>query len=72
MRLGPVLGDVFVSADIKQVVRTEIEALHEFFVGWFSGILPDTSFDAGFLDRFDPDFLLVPPAGILLSGVFAE
>jgi hypothetical protein len=48
-------------------VRAEIEALHAFFVGWFSGALPRSSFEAGFLSRFASDFLLVPPAGTLLS-----
>jgi len=48
-------------------VPAEIEALHAFFVGWFSGRLPTADFEAGFLARFAPDFLLVPPAGTLLS-----
>jgi hypothetical protein len=48
-------------------VRTEIEALHEFFVGWFSGQLPEDAFEDRFLRRFDRDFLLVPPAGTLLK-----
>ena len=44
-----------------------MEALHTFFVGWFSGSLPEHEFEAGFLNRFDPDFLLIPPAGTLLT-----
>jgi hypothetical protein len=48
-------------------VRTEIESLHGFFVGWFSGALPSAEFESGFLARFDPAFLLVPPAGTLLD-----
>jgi N-acetylglutamate synthase-like GNAT family acetyltransferase len=48
-------------------VREEIESLHSFFVGWFSGALPEHVLTAQFLDRFDPDFLLVPPAGTRLS-----
>lgn len=55
------------TATIETRVRAEIEALHEFFVGWFSGVLAQETFDAGFLRRFDPDFLLVPPAGSLLT-----
>lgn len=55
------------TTDIEAVVREEVEALHEFFVGWFSGALPEDRFQSGFLDRFDPEFLLVPPAGTLLS-----
>jgi len=55
------------SITIEEQVRTEIEALHDFFVGWFTGALKTSSFDSGFLARFDPDFLLIPPAGIILS-----
>lgn len=51
----------------ESAARAEIESLHEFFVGWFSGRLPADSFDAGFLRRFERDFLLVPPAGELLT-----
>ena len=54
-------------ADVESVVRAEIEALHEFFVGWFSGALAADAFEAGFSARFDPQFLLVPPAGTLRS-----
>ena len=53
--------------DIESAVRREVEALHEFFVGWFSGALSEDAFDSGFLDRFDSEFLLIPPAGLLLG-----
>ena len=52
---------------IEQRVRAEIEALHEFFVGWFSGALGADSFESGFSSRFDPDCLLIPPAGVILA-----
>ena len=52
---------------IEERVREEIEALHRFFVGWFSGALPESDFEDGFLARFDADFLLIPPAGTLLG-----
>ena len=52
---------------IEEQVRAEIEALHEFFVGWFTGALDASCFDEGFLARFDSEFLLIPPAGIILS-----
>ena len=55
------------SLELEKQVQEEIEALHEFFVGWFSGRLPVEGFEEGFLARFDPDFLLVPPAGSLLT-----
>ena len=55
------------SATLHDEVRAEIEALHEFFVGWFSGRLSADRFEPDFSARFAPDFLLVPPAGTLLS-----
>jgi hypothetical protein len=55
------------TAGTDLVVRTEIEAFHEFFVDWFSGRLPLSQFESGFLDRFATDFLLIPPAGTLLN-----
>lgn len=53
--------------DLTTQVRLEIESLHAFFVEWFSGRLPLDQFDAGFLRRFDPEFLLIPPAGHVMS-----
>ncbi len=52
---------------IEHRVREEIEALHRFFVGWFTGALAESDFERGFLARFDPAFLLIPPAGTLLG-----
>lgn len=50
-----------------EVVAKEIEALHEFFVAWFTGSIAESEFETGFMARFDPDFLLIPPAGIVLD-----
>jgi len=55
------------TSNLEDIVQTEIEDLHKFFVGWFTGTLDASSFDEGFLARFDADFLLIPPAGIILS-----
>ncbi len=52
---------------LRATVQQEVEALHTFFVGWFSGALPESQFESGFLSRFDPGFLLIPPAGTLLT-----
>ncbi|MFV2067303.1 MAG: hypothetical protein ACC645_10015 [Pirellulales bacterium] len=52
---------------VEATVREEVEALHRFFVGWFSGALPRSEFEAGFLRRFDLDFVLIPPTGSLLT-----
>jgi hypothetical protein len=52
---------------LETEVRDEIVALHEFFVGWFSGRLSESSFEVEFTRRFDPEFVLIPPAGVLLN-----
>lgn len=52
---------------LEVAVRHEIDALHEFFVGWFSGALPEHVFDTQFTPRFDPEFVLIPPSGELLT-----
>ncbi len=55
------------TSPLEATVREEVEALHEFFVGWFSGSLPRSEFEPGFLIRFDPDFVLIPPTGSLVT-----
>ncbi len=54
---------------IHSTVENEIKSLHTFFVDWFSGCSPnnDETFTAKFMDRFDPSFLLIPPAGTTLD-----
>ena len=53
--MSPVLNDI----------RDEIETLHRFLVGWFTGALEqsDAVFDAGLADRLHRDFEMVQPAG---------
>ena len=51
------------SIELETQARNEIESLHEFFVGWFSGELEEDSFDATFLPRFAEDVVLIPPGG---------
>jgi len=48
-------------------IGEEIEALHRFLVAWFAGKTSEDSFDKGFSNRLDPDFKLIPPAGLCLS-----
>lgn len=52
-------------SELAIAARKEIEDLHAFFVGWFSGSLSDDddTFQRGFARRFEPGFLLIPPAG---------
>ena len=53
--------------DMQEQVKSEVEALHQFFVGWFSGSLPSERFETDFRGRFDQSFLLIPPGGMLLT-----
>ncbi len=52
---------------MHECVLREVESLHEFFVGWFGGALPESSFEPEFLSRFSEDLVFVPPAGKLLG-----
>jgi hypothetical protein len=56
-------------SDLERVTA-EIEALHAFFVEWFTGTVPeaDARFEAGLTARLDPDFVIVQPGGEELSG----
>ncbi|MEJ8566457.1 hypothetical protein [Elongatibacter sediminis] len=55
------------SQSVEQAVKHEIESLHEFFVGWFTGELPAERFDELFLHRMDEEMILIPPAGMVLN-----
>lgn len=52
---------------LESLVREEIEDLHAFFVGWFSGTLEQSVFDSAFMARMDPELVLIPPAGNVLE-----
>ena len=53
----------------RATIQGEIIALHAFFVTWFSGTCEasDRVFKREFRDRFEANFLLIPPAGCVLS-----
>ncbi len=53
--------------DLTTLVRKEIEDLHVFLVGWFTGAIPESDFEPRFLDHLDPDLVFVPPAGTRLE-----
>ena len=46
-------------------VRAEVETLHDFFTGWFSGALPESGevFARGLADHLHPEFEIVLPSG---------
>lgn len=48
-------------------VTAEIEALHRYLEGWFRGGLDARTFEPDFVERFDAAFLLIPPAGTVLT-----
>ena len=52
---------------VEALVREEVEGLHRFFVGWFSGAIPKSELESGFLCRFDGDFVMISPTGTLLT-----
>jgi len=53
-----------VSETLAQV-RAEVETLHDFFTGWFSGALPESgeAFARGLADHLHPAFEIVLPSG---------
>ncbi len=57
------------SASPGDAVQSEVEALHRFFVEWFGGACAGTEAELrrGLLQRLDEAFVLVPPAGLVLS-----
>lgn len=55
------------SRSIHDRVLREVEGLHEFFVGWFTGALSEGAFASDFLRRFSADLVFIPPAGTLLG-----
>ena len=55
------------SPSIEVQTREEIEALHEFFVEWFSGRLARSAFEQQFLPRFAEALVFVPPSGTRLG-----
>ena len=55
------------SNDVETIVKQEIDDLHQFLVGWFSGSVSASDFDTAFLPKFDPDLRLISPAGSTLT-----
>lgn len=56
-------------ADLLRGATEEIESLHRFFVDWFTGAVADDAalFEERFSARFDPEFVLIAPAGHMLA-----
>lgn len=50
-----------------EIIKQEIEALHQFLVAWYTGTIAEDEFETAFLNRLDSEFLLIPPAGIILT-----
>lgn len=56
-------------SSITQLARQEIEGLHEFFVDWFGGSIPEDEalFEQRFATRFSTDCELIQPSGDTLT-----
>lgn len=52
---------------VENQVRQDIEDLHDFFVGWYNGKLPDSAFESEFAARLDPAFTIIMPNGVELD-----
>lgn len=59
-----------VASKLREAISTEIEDLHEFFQGWFSGVGPSglDVLDSGLRQRLAPDFTLILPGGTVFEG----
>ena len=54
-------------SNLASEVQNEVDALHRFFVGWFTGAIPLDALEAEVLARFDRDFRLISPTGDCLT-----
>lgn len=55
------------NSTVNDKVLEEVESLHRFFEGWFSGTLPQSELESEFLGRFEPGFVLISPTGGILT-----
>jgi hypothetical protein len=56
------------SIDLVSAARDEVVGLHEFFVGWFTGVLEDADVVfARFADAVHVEFSMVVPSGEMLD-----
>ena len=53
--------------ELEEAVREDVVALHDFFVGWYGGELPQSAFETEFLARLDPAFTIIMPSGAELD-----
>ena len=54
---------------LENELRQDIEALHEFFVGWYNGNLPENAYDTEFEIDDERRFQLTATLGLGLTGV---
>jgi len=53
--------------DLLAAARAEVISRHAFFVGWFTGKLPDSAMEAS-ARAFAPDMLMVVPDGQMITA----
>lgn len=59
-------------SDLQDLIRTEIEDLHDFFVEWFTGQADKDDLEIRCLSHLHADFLFIPPEGTLLKRTDLE
>jgi hypothetical protein len=52
---------------LENKIRQDVEDLHDFFVGWYNGTLPESAFETEFAARLDPAFTIIMPNGVELD-----
>ena len=56
-------GDIVNDHALESEIRQDIVELHDFFVGWYNGELPQEAYDTEFDARLGPAFTIVMPTG---------
>lgn len=54
-------------SEMENAVRQEVEDLHDFFVGWYHGSLPESAYETAFLAKLDAGFTIIMPSGTELG-----
>ena len=55
------------TTSLDSAVRGEVETLHRHFVGWFTGALDETQFEACVVRRLDPEIVFISPEGVVMG-----
>ena len=53
--------------ELESAVRNEIEEMHRFFVGWFTGEVSKDALETYFAPRMHADMHIIPPSGEIID-----